>query len=114
MKLEPIDLISLAAQILDPRNNMAINEGVPCRVSADLRRYEQEQRDREPKPFDIEDDDLMHDVCGSRKWANAIVPLLRSLEYIEAAQGNESRALESLIPELKALRAVCIEAYRDL
>jgi hypothetical protein len=96
---------------------MSRNEGVPCRVTADLRRYEREQERAERKPFDIEDDDLMHDVCGSDRWKNVIVPLLKSLESIEAAQMfkvNDARALERLIPELKALRGVCIDAYNDL
>lgn len=96
---------------------MPINEGVPCRVSADLRIHQSEQEQRERKPFDIEDDELMYDVCGSKKWAEVIVPLLKSLESIEAAQMfsvNEPRAMERLIPQLKALRAVCIEAYQAL
>lgn len=95
-------------------------DDVPCRVTADLRRYEREQ-DRLASQFDEHDDAVMHDVLGNDRLAKPVQALLISLREIETVHGsfgadclNKAKLLDALLPELRALRQACIDEFRDL
>ena len=71
----------------------------------------------EALPFDEFDDDLMHDVCGSRlaKPIQALLITLSQIDMTKASFGepDSKLALKKIIPELTALRKACVEEWRD-
>jgi hypothetical protein len=95
-----------------------VNEDIPCRVSADLARYEREQRDAEQIRFDEYDDALFQDICGER-LAKPVQELLLSLHHIEMVQESfgepdKAKAFDRLLVELKWLREGMKDAVSDL
>jgi hypothetical protein len=71
----------------------------------------------EPDPFDIYDDDLMHDVMGNERLSKPVQALLITLEQIETTNGsfgvNDKLAMEALLPILKKLRMAVFEQWKD-
>jgi hypothetical protein len=71
----------------------------------------------EPAPFDIYDDDLIHDLCQGTKIAKPVQALLITLEQIETTNGcfgaNDSLAMKALLPILKKLREAVKDEWRD-
>lgn len=70
-----------------------------------------------PQPFDENDDDLMHDVCGER-LAKPVQGLLLTLAQIEKTMGSfgldDRIAMKALLPDLRALRDACKETWEDM
>lgn len=94
------------------------NEGAPCRVSGDLRRHQAEQNRAEPSEhFDECDIEHVEAVVGKR-FAPSVQSLLLTLRDVLAADGSfgadPNRCVEVLRPQLKALRAACVDEWRDL
>jgi hypothetical protein len=72
----------------------------------------------EPIPFDIHDDGLMHDLLGNDNLAKPVQALLLTLHEIECTAASfgvdHYKALQALLPHLKALREAVKTEWRNL
>lgn len=98
---------------------MSAND-IPCRVSADIRKYHSDLNHAEPVAFNEYDDVMMRDIVGDH-LRKPIQDLLITQSQIRAIRGsfgddsvNKEKLLESIFAELDALREACIDAYKDL
>jgi hypothetical protein len=99
------------------------NEGMPCRVTADLARHEAEQREAamEAPEFDEYDETHIQQILGNDRLAKPIQNLLltlRDMQAISRSFGDSSidreRMYSVLVPRLQALQEACVDAWKDL
>lgn len=68
--------------------------------------------------FDEYDDDMVKAILGNERLAKPLQDLLTTLHQIEITQGSfgtdHRKVCEAVLPELKALRTACREAWRDM
>lgn len=93
---------------------------VPCRVSADLRKYMREQDQYVPVEFDWTDELHMKAVLGDRPaLIRAISGLLTSYHHIDLAERgfpeglDKDKALQWLMPDLLRLREACAILFAE-
>lgn len=93
---------------------------VPCRVTADLRKYEREQdeaMDRAAEQrFDPWDDALMRDLFGetlAQPMADFLIAW-RQVETTEQSFGaDRAKAFDFLRPHLASLKDACLKVYEE-
>jgi hypothetical protein len=96
---------------------MSANEGIPCRVSADLRQYQAKLDKQDERRFDPWDDALMDELFGRPSRRPAIRPLI-ALEQIEKTEQSfgpdKAKAFDFIRPHLTALKDACLAEFAQL
>jgi hypothetical protein len=96
---------------------MSANEGIPCRVSADLRQYQAKLDKQDERRFDPWDDALMDELFGAR-LAGPLSALLIALEQIEKTEQSfgpdKAKAFDFIRPYIAALKDGCQKEFEQL
>jgi hypothetical protein len=96
---------------------VSANEGIPCRVSADLRQYQAKLDKQDEKRFDPWDESLMNEMFGPR-LAVPLASLLIAVEQIENTErsfgSDHDKVFDFLRPHLAALKDACLAEFAQL